>query len=292
MWFATKNSVATHATKDLRLVTTCCIYTKPTLGTHYLFSMITLCHDAAERGDLLALQRARKHGLHWDQRTCAYAARGGHLDILKWARQQDRLDASGLRPPPCPWDEETCAGAAEGGHLHILQWARQQDPPCPWDDATCSRAAKGGHLHILQWARQQDPPCPWGRGTCAYASLKGHLAMLQWARGQDRLDASGLRPPPCPWDDWTCRYAAYGCHLNLLQWVREQDPPCPWDAEKCRSILERKEPKTNFYGSRRWLQRELHVQWKEQILGWMDQIDEILNHLVIPELAMLIKIYI
>jgi hypothetical protein len=33
--------------------------------------------------------------------------------MLQWAR------ANG-----CPWDEFTCAYAAEGGHLEMLQWAR------------------------------------------------------------------------------------------------------------------------------------------------------------------------
>ena len=49
----------------------------------------------------------------WDWRTCAFAAGGGHLEVLKW------LHANG-----CPWDEETCACAAEGDHLAVLLWAR------------------------------------------------------------------------------------------------------------------------------------------------------------------------
>ena len=47
--------------------------------------------------------------------------RGGHLEVLKWAR------ANG-----CPWDEGTCAYAAEGGHLEVLKWARENG--CPWDE--------------------------------------------------------------------------------------------------------------------------------------------------------------
>ena len=56
---------------------------------------------------------ARDRGCPWDERTCAYAAKGGHLVVLEWAR------ASG-----CPWDERTCAYAAEGGHLEVLKWGR------------------------------------------------------------------------------------------------------------------------------------------------------------------------
>ena len=47
----------------------------------------------------------------------------GCLKSVQILREQD---------PPCPWDERTCMYAAEGGHLDVLQWARSQDPPCPW----------------------------------------------------------------------------------------------------------------------------------------------------------------
>jgi len=33
--------------------------------------------------------------------------------VLRWAREHD-----------CPWDDGTCEFAAEGGHLEVLQWAR------------------------------------------------------------------------------------------------------------------------------------------------------------------------
>lgn len=36
---------------------------------------------------------------------------------LKWLRAQE---------PPCPWDGETCGWAARGGHLEVLRWARAQ----------------------------------------------------------------------------------------------------------------------------------------------------------------------
>jgi hypothetical protein len=42
-----------------------------------------------------------------------------------------------------------CADAAKGGHLEILRWAHSNG--CPWDAATCLHAAKNGHLEVLQW---------------------------------------------------------------------------------------------------------------------------------------------
>jgi len=114
--------------------------------------------------------------------TCAFAAEGGHLEVMQWARAHG-----------CEWDEWTCAYAAGGGHLAALRWA--QEHGCEWDERTCAYAAEGGHLEVLQWAREQD--CPWGVLTCAYAAAAGHLAVLQWAREHG-----------CDWDEQTCAHAA------------------------------------------------------------------------------------
>jgi hypothetical protein len=59
-----------------------------------------------------------------------------------------------LRADGCPWDEGTCYWAAKGGHLEVLQWARASG--CPWDANTCAWAARGGHLDVLQWARANE----------------------------------------------------------------------------------------------------------------------------------------
>jgi hypothetical protein len=142
-----------------------------------------------------------------DEYTCKYAAYGGHLDILKWAR------ANG-----CPWGRTTCAFAAEGGHLEVLQWAREND--CPWDERTCATAAYGGHLDVLKWARENG--YPWDERTCAYAAFGGNLEVLKWARENG-----------CPWNEWTCTEAAEGGQLHILKWARENG--CPWDEETCES---------------------------------------------------------
>ena len=55
-----------------------------------------------EDGDLEALKALRAENFPWDEKTCAFAAFGGHLETLKWAREND-----------CPWDEDTCWCAAE-----------------------------------------------------------------------------------------------------------------------------------------------------------------------------------
>ncbi len=82
----------------------------------------------------------------WSRWACGNAALCGHLELLKWLR-----DNGG-----CPWGIMTCENAAEGGHLELLKWVRNEG--CPWDKRVCSYAAKGGYLELLKWAK--DNGCP------------------------------------------------------------------------------------------------------------------------------------
>ena len=50
------------------------------------------------------------------------------------------------------WDSDTCSYAAEYGHLDVLKWARENG--CEWDSWTCSNATQNGHLDVLKWARE------------------------------------------------------------------------------------------------------------------------------------------
>ena len=58
--------------------------------------------------------------------------------------------ATWARACGCPWDERTCYFAAEGGHLEILQWARENG--CPWDSDTCGSAEATDNEEVLEWA--------------------------------------------------------------------------------------------------------------------------------------------
>jgi hypothetical protein len=75
--------------------------------------------------------------------SCAQAAGCGHLETLKW-----------LRENLCPWNEVTCYMATRGGHLHTLAWAIENG--CPWHgyevfDAALSR----GMTEIVAWLQDR-----------------------------------------------------------------------------------------------------------------------------------------
>ena len=121
-----------------------------------------MCAAAARIADLEALKALRlAENFQWDGRTCAFAAWGGHLDVLKWAREND-----------CPWDVWTCEKAARGGHLEVLKWAREND--CPWDEGTCASAAERGDLKCASVGARERLPVERGdvrwRGVLAAAS--------------------------------------------------------------------------------------------------------------------------
>ena len=67
------------------------------------------------------LEWARANGCDWNLWTCAYAARGGHLDIIQWAREHG-----------CRWSVHTTAAARSRDDTALLTWLL--DHGCPDDE--------------------------------------------------------------------------------------------------------------------------------------------------------------
>ena len=124
--------------------------------------------------------------------VCTIAAEFGHLDIVKWARENEFL-----------WDSYTCAVAARNGHFDVLRWAHENG--CPWSETTCECAAASGHLQILQWAI--DHGCPFENSALMLAAYNGHLGILQWAR------ESGL------WNDRLTKAASSSGKAEVAKWL-------------------------------------------------------------------------
>jgi hypothetical protein len=52
-----------------------------------------------------------------------------------------------------PWDKYTCFYAASGGHLETLKWARENG--CPWDKYKCLKEAqKFNHKYVVNYINQ------------------------------------------------------------------------------------------------------------------------------------------
>ena len=135
-----------------------------------------------------------------------YLAQGGHIHVLKWAREHG-----------CAWDESTFSAAAKSGNIKLLQWLYDQN--CPRSDSwTFWAAAKYGHKHVIRWLLQHE--FVWDEKACSAAVAGDNFKLLQWLRGQD-----------CPWDATTTWAAARRGNFDVMTWAREQG--CPWDERSC-----------------------------------------------------------
>ena len=78
----------------------------------------------------------------------------------------------------CPIDAWACAEAAGNGHLEVLKYLREE-AKAPWDEYTAYWAAGNGHLHILEYLveRKFDE---YDEDACAYAAENGHLDCLKY----------------------------------------------------------------------------------------------------------------
>eukprot|EP00953_Heterococcus_sp_UTEX-ZZ885_P016775 9409-Heterococcus_DN1.PRE.7 len=71
---------------------------------------------AALKGDLQMCQYLRSQQCPWDTHTTRCAAKGGHVDVLRW------LIANG-----CTWKpSHVCLAAARGGSIAVLVHMQQQ----------------------------------------------------------------------------------------------------------------------------------------------------------------------
>ena len=78
----------------------------------------------------------------------------------------------------CPIDFEACATAAHEGHLEILKYLREE-VKAPWEPDTTDSAAERGHLHILEYLveRKYDK---YDVLACRFAAVNGYLDCLKY----------------------------------------------------------------------------------------------------------------
>ncbi len=211
-----------------------------------------ICRGAAEGGFVNILQAVQKtlgqDGewlQNWDH-LCLEIGRGGHLEVLKWAEQIQRINQETgsaaaraghfemvqyLVDKGVPLTTEGCYFAAQNGHLHILKWVVGKG--CPWDKKKCACAAmENGHLEVVKWLREQhnyqwDTAGNDEEGESSDIALmagRGHFEMLKWAREHG-----------CPWDKYVTSYATT---LEILKWAVENG--CPWDEDTAKIAAEEK----------------------------------------------------
>ena len=133
-----------------------------------LYNKTRFCYKVAETNKLELLKWAREEKkCTWDEDTIHVAARQGNLEMVKYCVANE-----------CPIVERACAEAAENGHLECLKYLREE-AKAPWDLRTASWAAENGHLHILEYLveRKYDK---FHDLACRGAAASGHLECLKY----------------------------------------------------------------------------------------------------------------
>ena len=126
------------------------------------------CSRVAKTNKLELLKWARKEKkCKWDSWTINAAAYQGNLEMVKYCVANE-----------CPIDVSACANAAKNGHLEVLKYLREE-AKAPWGSGTASLAAQNGHLHILEYLveRKYDK---FHVFACWWAAKNGHLDCLKY----------------------------------------------------------------------------------------------------------------
>ena len=147
---------------------------------------LTIIEAAASQGNLEMVKYCVANECPVDEWTCACAARYGHLECLKYLREEAKA----------PWDLGTANWAALTGHLHILEYLveRKYDEYDAW---ACRNAAMDGHLDCLKYLRE-TAKAPWDRMAVYFAHEYSRPECVQYL-----LDNNCPLPPSWRYEDGT-----------------------------------------------------------------------------------------
>jgi len=131
------------------------------------------CEQVAQTNKLELLKWAREEKqCEWDASPIYAAAEKGNLEMVKYCVANE-----------CPIDEGACAYAALNGHLECLRYLREE-VKAPWDFYTAAWAARNGHLHILEYLveRKYFEYIEYTESACKFTAKFGHLDCLKYLR--------------------------------------------------------------------------------------------------------------
>ena len=138
------------------------------LWPSWLEDETNFCLRVAETNKLELLKWAREEKkCEWDEETINVAVNQRNLEMVKYCVAKE-----------CPIDGWACACAASKGHLECLKYLREE-VKAPWDFRTANRAAANGHLHILEYLVEREFD-QYDTLACWEAARYGNLDCLKY----------------------------------------------------------------------------------------------------------------
>ena len=126
------------------------------------------CWKVAKTNKLELLKWAREEKkCEWDEDTINAAVIQGNLEMVQYCVANE-----------CPIDTYACAFAAKDGHLECLKYLREE-VKAPWDSVTAYLAAQSGHLHILEYLVERTYD-QYGEYACEFVAKFGYLDCLKY----------------------------------------------------------------------------------------------------------------
>ena len=109
------------------------------------------CYEVALTNKLELLKWAREEKkCEWDEWTIRTAACRGNLEMVKYCVANE-----------CPIDEKACAWAARCGHLEVLKYLHEE-VKAPWNYWAVRYAHENNQLECLQYLLDNNCPLPEG----------------------------------------------------------------------------------------------------------------------------------
>ena len=140
------------------------------LWPSWLEDETNFCCEVAKTNKLELLKWVREEKkCDWDEWTINRAAEQGNLEMVKYCVANE-----------CPINMNACAYAAQGGHLEVLKYLHEE-VKAPLNSLTASFAALNGHLHILEYLVEREYD-EYNEGACTFAAMNGHLDCLKYLR--------------------------------------------------------------------------------------------------------------
>jgi len=170
------------------------MYFKST-ADEFRFALFKRIHEACSRNE-------NASPVHQNALILAHAAGGGHMEIVKW-----------LRDNQCYWTDHTHAYAAARGDIGIMKYVHER---CPfWNEVTCAMAARNGHLEMLKYLHENG--CPWSE-LAFFHACEGH--------GYDENNyleiVKYLHENGCPWDPNAYEGACRKGYLEVVKYLHQQ----------------------------------------------------------------------